>query len=221
MHVGCRATRGRSCRKGFDQYNGGWRQCQHCAGANLRDCDRPGHDWGSIPSARPRHGAAAKVRQTRYGTGLGKRPTLCRGWCAARCVLAPARVRRSVSPTSRCDQQQARRHTRSAGHGAVRPAPDFVIFDPRSNTLRAILECKVANDGGTARDKAARFGRLREESQRLGGVPVIAVLGGIGWRRAADALGPVIASTDGRTFTVANLDGLLEVDPFPGLRDLA
>lgn len=103
----------------------------------------------------------------------------------------------------------------------VRPAPDFVIFDPRSNTLRAILECKVANDGGTARDKAARFGRLREESQRLGGVPVIAVLGGIGWRRAADALGPVIASTDGRTFTVANLDGLLEVDPFPGLRDLA
>ena len=45
----------------------------------------------------------------------------------------------------------------------VRPAPDFVIFDPRNTSLRAILECKVANDGGTARDKAARFRSLRTE----------------------------------------------------------
>jgi hypothetical protein len=103
----------------------------------------------------------------------------------------------------------------------VRPAPDFVIFDPRTTALKAILECKVANDGGTARDKAARFRSLRTEAQRLGGVPVIAVLGGIGWRRTADALGPVIRDTDGRTFTVATLASLLELDPFPSLRDLA
>jgi hypothetical protein len=103
----------------------------------------------------------------------------------------------------------------------VRPAPDFVIFDPRSSGLKAILECKVANDGGTARDKAARFRSLRTEAQRLGGIPVIAVLGGIGWRRATDALGPVIRDTDGRTFTVATLSSLIDVDPFPTLRDLA
>jgi hypothetical protein len=103
----------------------------------------------------------------------------------------------------------------------VRPAPDFVIFDQRGSGLKAILECKVANDGGTARDKAARFRSLRVEAQRLGGIPVIAVLGGIGWRRAADALGPVIRDTDGRTFTVATLNSLTELDPFPSLRNLA
>jgi hypothetical protein len=103
----------------------------------------------------------------------------------------------------------------------VRPAPDFVVFDNRSITLRAILECKGANDGGTARDKAARFRSLRAESQRLGGVPVFAVLGGIGWRRTADALGPVIRDTDGRAFTLATLTEMLETEPFPALRGLA
>lgn len=102
----------------------------------------------------------------------------------------------------------------------VRPAPDFVIYDSRNRVLKAILECKVANDGGTARDKAARFRSLRAEAQRLGGVPLIAVLGGIGWRRTADALGPVVRDTDGRTFTVGTLRSLLELDPLPSLRGL-
>ena len=48
----------------------------------------------------------------------------------------------------------------------LRPAPDFVIFDNRSDGLRAILECKGTNDGGTARDKAARFAALRTEATR-------------------------------------------------------
>lgn len=63
----------------------------------------------------------------------------------------------------------------------VTPAPDFVVFD-RDGTLRAMLECKGTNNGGTARDKALRFARLREESVRLGGIPLIAVLGGIDGR---------------------------------------
>lgn len=41
----------------------------------------------------------------------------------------------------------------------VRPTPDFVVHDAAGN-LRAMLECKAANDGGTARDKALRFERL-------------------------------------------------------------
>lgn len=99
---------------------------------------------------------------------------------------------------------------------AVRPAPDFVMFDG-GDTLRAILECKHTSDGGTSRDKAARFGRLRAEGQRLGGVPVFAVLSGIGWRRTRDALGPVIEHTDGRVFSLANLPDMLETDPLPSL----
>jgi hypothetical protein len=98
----------------------------------------------------------------------------------------------------------------------VTPAPDFVVFD-HSETLRAILECKTINDGGTARDKAPRFAKLRGESNRLGGIPLIAVLGGIGWTRVNDALGPVVRDTDGRVFTLSTLSAMLEVAPFPSL----
>lgn len=98
----------------------------------------------------------------------------------------------------------------------VHPAPDFVVFDA-ADTLRAILECKGANDGGTARDKASRFRPLREESLRLGGIPLLAVLGGLGWRRVNDTLGPIIRACDGRVFTLANLDEMLTVQPFPQL----
>ncbi|HKH49540.1 MAG TPA: hypothetical protein VKM72_33170 [Thermoanaerobaculia bacterium] len=98
----------------------------------------------------------------------------------------------------------------------VKPAPDFVVFDS-SDTLRALLECKAANDGGTARDKAARFSALRDAASRLGGVPVFAVLAGLGWKRTKDALGPVVRDTDGRVFTLPTLTDLLDVQPFPGL----
>lgn len=98
----------------------------------------------------------------------------------------------------------------------VAPAPDFVIYD-RSGDLRALLECKLVNDGGTARDKALRYERLRSESIRLGGVPLIAVLAGLGWTRVNDTLGPVVRDTDGRVFTLSNLNTMLTVSPFPTL----
>jgi hypothetical protein len=98
----------------------------------------------------------------------------------------------------------------------VKPAPDFVIHD-KNGTLRAMLECKQANDGGTARDKAARFSVLRSEGVRLGGVPVFAVLAGLGWRRTADTLGPVIRDTDGRVFTAKTLTAMVTVEPLSGL----
>lgn len=101
----------------------------------------------------------------------------------------------------------------------VAPAPDFVVFDD-TDTLRAMLECKATNDGGTARDKAPRFTTLRSESVRLGGIPLIAVLSGMGWTRVNDTLGPVIRDTEGRVFTLATLCHMLEVTPFPSLRGL-
>ena len=72
-----------------------------------------------------------------------------------------------------------------------------------------MLECKLTNDGGTARDKALRYGRLREESVRLGGIPLLAVLGGLGWTRVNDTLGPVVRDCDGRVFSVSNLPEML------------
>ena len=98
----------------------------------------------------------------------------------------------------------------------VTPAPDFVVFD-QAGALRAMLECKLVNDGGTARDKALRFERLREESIRLNGVPLLAVLTGLGWTRVNDTLGPVVRDTLGRVFTLSTLTEMLSVDPFPQL----
>ena len=80
-----------------------------------------------------------------------------------------------------------------------------------------MLECKATSDGGTARDKALRFERLRDESVRLGGIPLLAVLGGIGWARVNDTLGPVVRDTDGRVLTLATLPEMLDVAPFPSL----
>jgi hypothetical protein len=101
----------------------------------------------------------------------------------------------------------------------VQPAPDFILND--GSTARGLLECKSASDGGTARDKAARFNALRREAERLGGIPVLAVLDGLGWRRVNDALGPVVRDCDGRVFTPATLAELLEVDPVRDLIDTA
>jgi hypothetical protein len=103
----------------------------------------------------------------------------------------------------------------------VRPAPDFVVFDETTGNLRAMLECKLVNDGGTAKEKAARFKALRTEANRLGGVPLFAVLGGLGWRRLPDAFGPVVRDTDGRVFSLATLSEILDCDPFPPLRQTA
>ncbi|HVL28487.1 MAG TPA: hypothetical protein VM390_10095 [Acidimicrobiales bacterium] len=96
------------------------------------------------------------------------------------------------------------------------PAPDFVVYD-ESGSLRAMLECKGANDGGTARDKALRFSTLRQESIRLNGTPLFAVLGGLGWSRVNDTLGPVVRDCDGRVFTLGNLHEMVTVQPFPQL----
>lgn len=98
----------------------------------------------------------------------------------------------------------------------VRPAPDFVVFRAE-RTLRGMIESKLASDGGTARDKASRFAVLAGEGRRLGGIPVFAVLDGLGWKRTSDALGPVVRDTDGRVFSVGTLDQMLTVQPFPGL----
>jgi hypothetical protein len=101
----------------------------------------------------------------------------------------------------------------------VQPAPDFILHDGK--TARGLLECKSAGDGGTARDKAGRFSILRQEANRLGGIPVLAVLEGLGWRRVNDALGPVVRDCDGRVFTPATLGEMLAVDPVRDLTGLA
>lgn len=48
-------------------------------------------------------------------------------------------------------------------------------------------------------------------------MPLLAVLGGMGWARVNDTLGPVVRDTVGRVFTLATLPEMLSVAPFPTL----
>lgn len=68
----------------------------------------------------------------------------------------------------------------------VTPAPDFVVFD-KGDSLKAMIECKAANDGGTARDKAARL--LRQSIfQRQYHSRSEAVFGRSPWSKPTSAL---------------------------------
>ncbi len=74
--------------------------------------------------------------------------------------------------------------------------PDFVIH--KGGALRAFLECKSINDGGTARDKASRYSDYRREAAKHGGLPVVAILNGKGWERVGDALDQVVLADHDR-----------------------
>jgi hypothetical protein len=94
------------------------------------------------------------------------------------------------------------------------PGPDFVL-PPSSPTV--VLECKVGEDGGTVRDKAARVKNLAEAARQRG-LAACALIDGKGWEQRASALVEVVVATEGRTYTLQTLDYLLEV---PEIRSLA
>lgn len=96
----------------------------------------------------------------------------------------------------------------------VSPGPDFVIPDVQP---AVIIESKVAEDGGTVRDKASRIGTLAEAGRRAGLV-VCALVDGKGWRERPGALADVIIATEGRTYTLSTVGHLLEVPDIAGLR---
>lgn len=106
---------------------------------------------------------------------------------------------------------RSRRGATGAGETAARygiePGPDFLI--PADNPA-VIVETKVVEDGGSARDKAARIQRLSEIAAQRGLV-ICAVVDGKGWEERPQALADVIVATQGRTFSLLTLPSLLEV----------
>lgn len=106
---------------------------------------------------------------------------------------------------------RSRRGATGAGETAQRygiePGPDFLI---PADSPAVIIETKVVEDGGSARDKAARIQRLSEiASQR--GLVICAVVDGKGWEERPQALADVIVATQGRTFSLSTLAGLVAV----------
>lgn len=96
----------------------------------------------------------------------------------------------------------------------LNPGPDFVIPDDEP---AVIIESKVAEDGGTARDKASRIKNLATVGNGRGLV-VCAVIDGKGWTERPAALLDVVLATDGRTYSLATLTQLLSVPEINSLR---
>jgi hypothetical protein len=111
---------------------------------------------------------------------------------------------------ARITARKTRRAERVAG---FEQAPDF--FVPTEVAPAAIIEAKITGDDGTARDKvtrverlaAMRDGRLREGKP---GFEVIACIDGRGFRVRREDMRKLLMATNGKVFTLATLDRLIE-----------
>lgn len=95
----------------------------------------------------------------------------------------------------------------------LKPGPDFIIPDD-SPTL--VIESKVAEDGGTARDKAARILNLARAADERG-LRACALIDGKGWTERPNALCDVILATQGRTYSLATIEQILELSEIQAL----
>ncbi len=97
------------------------------------------------------------------------------------------------------------------------PGPDFAL--PQGSPT-VVIESKVAEDGGTARDKASRIINLARAAEERG-LLACAVIDGRGWSERANALADVVITTQGRTYSLATLHHLLDIPDIDALRGTA
>lgn len=107
--------------------------------------------------------------------------------------------------------------TETAQLFGIAPGPDFLL---PATSPTVVIESKVVEDGGSARDKAARIRSLGQAAAQRGLVPC-AVVDGKGWRERPAALLEVIIATGGRTFSLSTIDQLLGVPEIAALRGTA
>lgn len=88
-------------------------------------------------------------------------------------------------------------------------APDFIIPDEFHPV--ALIEAKLSEDDGTARDKVARVQRLRTLRDEAGhNYDVIACISGRGFRVRREDMRRLLQATDGKVFTLATMDLLID-----------
>jgi hypothetical protein len=91
-------------------------------------------------------------------------------------------------------------------------APDFII--PDESDPRVVIEAKIAEDDGTARDKVTRIMNLATQSEKR--YDVVACIGGRGFGIRREDVRRLLEATQGKLFTLKQLDKLVE---FTRLRD--
>ena len=93
-------------------------------------------------------------------------------------------------------------------------APDFIV--PDEFNPQVVIEAKIAEDDGTARDKVTRIQHLYSLSRRElapdqpSRFDVVACIGGRGFKVRREDMKKLLLSTRGRVFTLQNLDRLVD-----------
>ncbi|MBI3670106.1 MAG: hypothetical protein HY237_10045 [Acidobacteria bacterium] len=94
-------------------------------------------------------------------------------------------------------------------------APDFLL--PSRDAPIAAIEAKIAEDGGTARDKAARVERFCMEARKKKVFPIV-VIDGKGFYRINDVTAPILKNTRGETYTLRTLGRILDISQVTALK---
>jgi hypothetical protein len=88
-------------------------------------------------------------------------------------------------------------------------APDFIIPDEFNPTV--IIEAKLSEDDGTARDKVARVQQLRNLREESGlSYDVVACIAGRGFKVRRNDMRRLLQATNGMVFTLASIEHLVE-----------
>ena len=88
-------------------------------------------------------------------------------------------------------------------------APDFII--PDEFTPAAVIEAKLTEDDGTARDKVTRVQRLRTlRDDQHKDYDVIACIAGRGFKVRREDMRRLLQATDGKVFTLPTMHLLIE-----------
>ena len=92
-------------------------------------------------------------------------------------------------------------------------APDFIIPDEWNPHI--VIEAKITEDDGTARDKVTRIQHLAEianqrQLQGQAGFQVIACIDGRGFGVRREDMRKLLSATRGKVFTLKTLDCLVE-----------
>ena len=95
-------------------------------------------------------------------------------------------------------------------------APDFLV--PSAENPKAVIEAKLAEDDGTARDKVTRVQHLRELANRGTGFEVIACIDGRGFSIRREDMKKLLMATKGKVFTMATMERLVEATILNELR---
>ena len=100
-------------------------------------------------------------------------------------------------------------------------APDFVV--PTAYDPKVVIEAKLTEDDGTARDKVTRIQHLAELSMSGGTAPrfeVVGCIAGRGFAVRREDMRKLILATRGKVFTLRNMGDLVEHTGMKNFRSL-